>query len=481
MEEEIQLKLAEVMMDYYVDGNGQTLQDYIIDQCNKSEDGIFSVGDGMFSTVDGELSYTDSKGNTSIISIGNNGEVTIEGGISSDGSMNDNKAPSISATSTTNSITFVAKDILAGVAGWNYSTTNSEPTSWNEIAPAQKSFTHTINNLTNNTTYYIWAKDANGNVSSAKEVRTTTIAELTMTVKNADTWTKSKEVTIVAANSNYKDIKYTTNGMIPSETVGENIKSGETVMVNSNCTIYAVALDSTNQAGITATCQISTIDNLSPQIIDIRNEVITTSSIELTVNAEDREDFVSGKSGIIGYRFSKDGGNTWTDYQTNNSYKFTDLIGDISGETYPIQVEVKDFAGNTSVQEKEIATVRNNAYYVAEKDKFLGTVNGREYYKTNSLPALASIMYRVGVGGGRWVGPALISTNASAVETRWDNTSISGASESFEYHNKTYWINMNASWQGNPIVSTNLQIFGSVQNYIENPGVYFLDQYFYGN
>ena len=31
IKEEIQLKLAEVMMDYYIDGNGQSLQDYIID------------------------------------------------------------------------------------------------------------------------------------------------------------------------------------------------------------------------------------------------------------------------------------------------------------------------------------------------------------------------------------------------------------------------------------------------------------------
>ena len=31
IKEEIELKLAEVMMDYYIDGNGQSLQDYIID------------------------------------------------------------------------------------------------------------------------------------------------------------------------------------------------------------------------------------------------------------------------------------------------------------------------------------------------------------------------------------------------------------------------------------------------------------------
>ena len=236
MEEEIQLKLAEVMMDYYVDGNGQTLQDYIIDQCNKSEDGIFSVGDGMFSTVDGELSYTDSKGNTSIISIGNNGEVTIEGGISSDGSMNDNKAPSISATSTTNSITFVAKDILAGVAGWNYSTTNSEPTTWNEVLPAQKSFTHTINNLTNNTIYYIWAKDASGNISTAKEIKTKDFGEFDYEVS----WNGANATITVNLPSTGVQFKTSPEG------VWEDYSASNQPKAASGATVYFQVTDGTN-------------------------------------------------------------------------------------------------------------------------------------------------------------------------------------------------------------------------------------------
>ncbi len=252
-------------------------------------------------------------------------------------------------------------------------------------------------------------------MSSAKEIKTAIVTELTITVKNADTWTKNKEVTIVAANSNYKYIKYTTNGTMPSEIVGEDIKSGETIIVNNNCTIYVAALDSINQAGITATCQISTIDNLSPQIMDISNGAITTSSIELTVNAADREGSASGKSDIAGYRFSKDGGNTWTDYQANHTYKFADLIGDISGETYPIQVEVKDRAGNTAVQAKDIATVKKDEYYVNEKEDILCTIGGRNYYKMNEVPAICAIAY----SDNDWVGPILVSTEPSAVTYRY--------------------------------------------------------------
>lgn len=178
LEEEIQLKLAEVMMDYYVDGNGQGLKQYIIDQCKENEDGLLNVGDGTFSTNDGDIYYTDKEGTTVIVDIDENGDVTIGGIVLPDGSMNDDKAPSVSVTSTTNSVTIVAKDTLSGVAGWAISTDSTEPSSWNEVAPAQKNFTHTIENLTNNTTYYVWVKDVNGNVSEPKEIKTKDFGEL---------------------------------------------------------------------------------------------------------------------------------------------------------------------------------------------------------------------------------------------------------------------------------------------------------------
>ena len=196
-EEEIQLKLAEIMMDYYVEGRGQTLQEYIIEKCKENEGDILNVGNGMFSTIDGDLYYTDAEGNTSVIAIDNNGNVTIEGSVSADGSIKDEKAPAISVTTTTNSITFVARDIISGVVGWNYSETNEEPTTWNEVSPSQKSFSYTIENLMNNTTYYIWAKDANGNISQGKEVRTRDFDELDYEIS----WKEATAIIIQAVNN----------------------------------------------------------------------------------------------------------------------------------------------------------------------------------------------------------------------------------------------------------------------------------------
>ncbi len=217
--------------------NGTTLSSYVKKKCEENEDGIWQIGNVMFACDDdGNLYFTDSQGNTSVISIADNGEVSIEGGVSADGSVNDNKAPSVSATSTTNSITFVAKDILTGVAGWNYSTTNSEPTTWNEVNPAQKSFTHTIDNLANNTTYYIWAKDANGNVSAAREINTKDFEEFDYTVS----WENATAT--ITVNAPKTGVQFKTS----QEGAWENYLESNKPQVSSGTTVYFQVTDGTN-------------------------------------------------------------------------------------------------------------------------------------------------------------------------------------------------------------------------------------------
>ncbi len=217
--------------------NGTTISSYVKKKCEENEDGIWQIGNVMFSCdEDGNLYFTDSQGNTSVISIADNGEVTIEGGFSADGSIKDDKAPSISATSTTNSITFVAKDILAGVAGWNYSTTNAEPTSWNEVSPTQKSFTHTIENLSNDTTYYIWAKDAKGNVSSAREVNTKDFDEFRYEVS----WENATAT--ITVNAPQMGVQFKTS----QEGAWENYSASNQPQVASGTVVYFQVTDGNN-------------------------------------------------------------------------------------------------------------------------------------------------------------------------------------------------------------------------------------------
>ena len=264
-EEEIQLKLAEIMMDYYVEGRGQTLQEYIIEKCKENEGDILNVGNGMFSTIDGDLYYTDAEGNTSVIAIDNNGNVTIEGSVSADGSIKDEKAPAISVTTTTNSITFVAKDIISGVAGWNYSETNEEPTTWNEVSPSQKSFSYTIENLISNTTYYIWAKDANGNVSQGKIAKTIDVQELTEA--DIEFEYSTKDWTNQSVTVTVKPKVSMTGYTMQISTDKEHWEDGDTYTFSDNGKLYVVLRDSTGQQGkSSATASINNIDKINPTI-----------------------------------------------------------------------------------------------------------------------------------------------------------------------------------------------------------------------
>ena len=73
---------------------------------------------------------------------------------------------------------------------------------------------------------------------------------------------------------------------------------------------------------------------------------ITATSVKLVASTTDQAaTSSSGSSGISGYRFSKDGGSTWTAYQTSGTYTFTGLTPSTS---YQIRVEAKDNAGNYS-------------------------------------------------------------------------------------------------------------------------------------
>ncbi len=74
----------------------------------------------------------------------------------------DKDAPTITVSNVTfgSSATIGLSDSASGLAGYKVTTTNSQPTSWDTAAASQK-YTPTAV-----TTYYVWAKDNAGNVSS---------------------------------------------------------------------------------------------------------------------------------------------------------------------------------------------------------------------------------------------------------------------------------------------------------------------------
>ena len=115
------------------------------------------------------------------------------------------------------------------------------------------------------------------------------------------------------------------------------------IEIEKNCDIYA-RLQSIEGTSAVATGTIANIDKLEPK--EFTPKVTATSnSIDIEAKTEDQERTKDNScSGNIQYRFSKDNGSTWTEYQESGNYEFKKLT---QNTTYNIIVEAKDKAGNT--------------------------------------------------------------------------------------------------------------------------------------
>lgn len=154
-------------MQYYLDGANETLLEYLA----KNYSG-YETGSGAIIDFDenGEITYSKGK-NTTILVMDQNGNVEITEKIIEGGAILDKSAPRIKIDATTpNSITFTITDRV-GVVAYAVTENAEMPSNWTEVTPATK-LTKTVSGKTQNTTYYVWAKDEAGNVSSATKAVT---------------------------------------------------------------------------------------------------------------------------------------------------------------------------------------------------------------------------------------------------------------------------------------------------------------------
>ena len=247
-----------------------------------------------------------------------------------------------------------ATDNEAGIVGYAVTTSTTAPTSFTSC-DSTKSLDVTVDGLKQGTTYYAWVKDAAGNVSEGKSTGTVTVAGLEIKV-NTTNWSTSKTITITATDSNYSNIRYTTDGTIPTSTTGTTIASGGTFTITSNCTITAVAFDSTGQAGSASTNTVTKIDTVEPVIEAIKSAVSSTISTEAKLSTT-VNDANSGLSKIVwqwGTTTSFGSSKTDTYTEMNGSTTGTkesvtatcELKGLSAGTKYYARVIVYDVAGN---------------------------------------------------------------------------------------------------------------------------------------
>ena len=112
--------------------------------------------------------------------------------------------------------------------------------------------------------------------------------------------------------------------------------------------------------------KIENIDRLAPNAFapTVRGK---KNRLEIIANTTDKEATAKdGRSGIKGYKFSKDNGSSWTGLITEGKYAYENLQ---SGTTYPIKVKAVDNAGNEEEAQEITGTTEaipggnNNIYF----------------------------------------------------------------------------------------------------------------------
>ncbi len=257
----------------------------------------------------------------------------------------DNELPVInSVTVEQNSkIKVNAIDNVSGIIGYYISENNVKPdpdaSGWvtTNIKAGQ------AGNITiskNQGTYYIWVKDKAGNISAQNSEGGGT----SITIQNRQvtaTFIKGENIASIGSNSKTCTIEAGNNSCqitLPSITPNEGYildgwYNGNTKVGNPNAT-YTLTNDVTLTSKVNADYASLTVSTTA-----------TSNTITAIANAE-------ASSNIVKYEFSKDGGRTWEE-SDSNIYTFKNLT---QGTTYQIYAKITTATGKTVEANREETT-----------------------------------------------------------------------------------------------------------------------------
>ena len=228
-------------------------------------------------------------------------------------------------------------DNKSGIKEYDVTTENVEPSEYANILDTYTSNLETyINNLKSNTTYYLWVKDAVGNVSS-QEFKTLNLDyEIT---PNLNKWTNDK-VTVKFCDLGEATLTYNFGG--ETNYPYNNITGIE---IFENFTVNYVLQDGSNQ--IKGKIDITNIDKIAPTIN------ITSDYDKLTIEGSDIG------SGISGYFITNTEVADITKVDFTTVQKTNNLICDVTKDYLGKDLEydqkyyvyIKDEVGNISMGE----------------------------------------------------------------------------------------------------------------------------------
>ncbi len=248
----------------------------------------------------------------------------------------DKQAPIITKVdTTTNSATVTATDQNgSGINGYAITETNVKPTNGFQES-------NVFENLKQNTTYYVWVKDAVGNVSESKEFKTAQVTASSGNISftlSPNSWTNGSVTVTAVTNISGFTLETSKNAT--------TWEKQSTQVLDTNGIVYARLVDSTGQYNGIASIQVTIIDKVKPVITGVNPQ---TNSVTITATDE--------ASGIIGYIVTESASepNNFNMLTSSTKEMNINVTGLRDNTTY--YVWVKDAAGNVS-QSKQFITPR---------------------------------------------------------------------------------------------------------------------------
>ena len=252
--------------------------------------------------------------------------------------------------------------------------------------------------------------------------------------------------TSVSVTPSDAKLEYSTDGTKYSTTM-------PTITASSSFTVTVRA----SKAGYKTqtTTQTVKVNKVTGTLTLSATSTIKTITVEASVTYPST--ITSDKIGTIEYRFSKDNGSTWSEYQSSGKYTFSDLY-DIEEKTYNIKVESRGSNINNIVQNIDVTTKKNEKYY-ADKANFKifraesESEDDRDFFKKYEGATAAGVMYISYFTPSPWnkdmvcYAPILVSDKESAVAYYSTyNYQTFGALGSFDYNGKKFYYGNTQHW-----------------------------------
>ena len=251
-------------------------------------------------------------------------------------------------------------DDFIGLSGYQVTTSEEEPTNFITI---ENTLETTIDyEVTENGTYYVYAKDAYNHVSH-KEITIDKVDNqppnqsfsVASSTSGSNGWYKALSIkaTVSDSQSGVSSSKYctTTASTCTPSTTASLSSNTFTVTLGTNASAQKICVNTTDKVG-----NVSSTTCSSSYSVDTTNP---TAKISASVSGSSIKVSASGSSdsgsGIATYYYSKDGGKTFTT-STSNSYTFTGL----ADGTYSLVVKVADKSGRVSSNVSASAKVLNS-------------------------------------------------------------------------------------------------------------------------